>query len=149
MIFSLLCAFGAGITIVLSRSVNAALAERIGAYESSFFNYVTGLITSLLFLVLFALPTVDRLTQSVLPAESIMFLGGAIGVINIVILNLVVHKIPPLQLTLLIFIAQLASGIVLDWLLYDQFSMKKMIGCGIVFLGLLHYQYVLREQIQD
>ena len=146
MIISILCAFAAGITIVVSRSINAALAQHIGAYESSFFNYLTGLLTSIVFLFIFGISNLTALSKLPFASDPLLYLGGAIGVINIVILNLVVSKVPALQLTLLIFIAQLLTGMLLDWLLYDQSSFKKMFGCGIVLLGLLHYQYVLRKQ---
>lgn len=43
MIAFLLCATCAGMTIVLSRSVNGYLAQKVGAYQSTFFNYFTGL----------------------------------------------------------------------------------------------------------
>lgn len=146
MIISILCAFATGITIVVSRSINAALAQHIGAYESSFFNYLIGLLTSIVFLFIFGISNLTALSKLPFANDPLLYLGGAIGVINIVILNLVVSKVPALQLTLLIFIAQLLTGMLLDWLLYDQFSSKKMLGCGIVLFGLLHYQYVLRKQ---
>lgn len=146
LIVQILCAFSAGVCIVISRSVNGYLAEKIGAYQSSFFNYLTGLFTSLVIWLLMAFPTSAFLHNFYNIPNTIMFLGGVIGVINIVILNLVVSKIAPLQLTLIVFIAQLASGMVLDYFLYDSFSFKKLVGCCIVFLGLLHYQYVQRKQ---
>lgn len=46
---AVLCATCAGMTIVLSRSVNGYLAQKVGAYQSTFFNYFTGLFMSLVF----------------------------------------------------------------------------------------------------
>ena len=142
----LLCAFGAGISIVCARSFNAYLANKIGAIESSFFNYFTGFITSIIFLVCFSFSSYQTFFKFDELPNYWMLLGGIIGVANIIILNIVVNKIPPLQLTLVIFIAQLLSGMLLDLFLYNIFSIQKLIGCLIVVVGLLHYQYVLRKE---
>ena len=46
---AVICATCAGMTIVLSRSVNGYLSQKVGAYQSTFFNYFTGLFMSLVF----------------------------------------------------------------------------------------------------
>lgn len=57
LIVQILCAFSAGVSIVISRSVNGYLAKKIGAYQSSYFNYLTGLFTSLVIWLLMTFPT--------------------------------------------------------------------------------------------
>lgn len=137
---AVILAFGAGVTIVLSRSVNGLLASKVGAHTSTFFNYLTGTIGSLILVSLAFL-----LSQQ--PAilwkdfQPMMLIGGIIGVLNIMILNIVVLKISAVKLTLLAFIGQLASGIIIDYLLYDIFSLTKLIGCLIVTAGLILYQF--------
>lgn len=69
-----------------------------------------------------------------------MFIGGIIGVFNILILNIVVPKVSPVKLTLITFVSQLISGIILDYCFYDIFSVNKLIGCLIVVAGLFLYQ---------
>lgn len=146
MIISLMFAFMAGVTIVVSRSFNAFLANRIGATQSSFFNYFTGLIASLLFLIAISFTAHTAPFSFLDISDYWMLTGGIIGVLNIIILNIIVNKIAPLRLTLFIFIAQLISGMVFDICLYQQFSFQKFIGCVIVIIGLLHYQYVSHKQ---
>ena len=46
VLFAILC----GVTNVLSRSVNFVLSDKIGMYQSTFFNYVFGLAGSILIL---------------------------------------------------------------------------------------------------
>lgn len=137
-ICSIFFALLAGVSIVLSRSVNALLAEKIGALSSSFFNYASGLLASLAFLLLFAPHISPALPQLMKNGNAILLMGG---VINIIILNRIVTRIPPLQLTLIVFVAQLASGMLLDYFLLDLFSMRKLIGCSIVVIGLLIHTY--------
>ena len=140
-ICSIFFALLAGVSIVLSRSVNALLAEKIGALSSSFFNYASGLLASLAFLLLFAPHISPALPQLMKNGNAILLMGGVIGVINIILLNRIVTRIPPLQLTLIVFVAQLASGMLLDYFLLDLFSMRKLIGCSIVVIGLLIHTY--------
>ena len=86
-ICSIFFALLAGVSIVLSRSVNALLAEKIGALSSSFFNYASGLLASLAFLLLFAPHISPALPQLMKNGNAILLMGGVIGVINIIILN--------------------------------------------------------------
>ena len=136
-ICSIFFALLAGVSIVLSRSVNALLAEKTGALS----NYASGLLASLAFLLLFAPHISPALPQLMKNGNAILLMGGVIGVINIIILNRIVTRIPPLQLTLIVFVAQLASGMLLDYFLLDLFSMRKLIGCSIVVIGLLIHTY--------
>lgn len=146
-LFSILFALLAGVSIVVSRSVNALLAEKIGALSSSFFNYATGLMASLIFLLLFGLSTLPSLTQLKDNGNLVLLLGGVIGVVNIILLNRIVSRIPPLQLTLIVFTAQLTSGMLLDYFLLDLFSVRKLIGCCIVVIGLLLHTHAQSSSI--
>lgn len=141
MIFSML----AGVTIVVSRSINGYLAQKIGAYQSTFYNYLTGLIASLIALMIVGMPAVIYYDQIV--ATPTMLLGGVIGVFNILILNIVVPKIAPIKLTMITFVAQLLSGIVVDYLFFDMFTLSKLAGCVIVIIGLMVYQISEKNEI--
>ena len=137
---AVLCATCAGMTIVLSRSVNGYLAQKVGAYQSTFFNYFTGLFMSLVFLIILGFSHVQNFQSTVLLENPVMFIGGIIGVFNILILNIVVPKVSPVKLTLITFVSQLISGIILDYCFYDIFSVNKLIGCLIVVAALFLYQ---------
>lgn len=76
----------------------------------------------------------------------LMFIGGVIGVFNVLILNSIVSKISPVKLTLITFISQLMSGILLDYCFYGLFSLNKLIGGFIVMIGLMIYQLADHRQ---
>ena len=136
---AVILAFGAGVTIVLSRSVNGLLASKVGAHTSTFFNYLTGTIGSLILVILtFLLGQQPAILWK--DFQPMMLIGGIIGVLNIMILNIVVLKITAVKLTLLAFIGQLSSAILIDDLFFDIFSITKLLGCIIVTAGLLLYQ---------
>ncbi|MCR0264556.1 DMT family transporter [[Clostridium] innocuum] len=142
VVLSVLLALLAGISIVISRSINALLAEKTNALTSSFFNYVTGCVTSMLFLLLFGISSLSKLSQLQDNGNLFLLLGGVIGVLNIILLNHIVPRIPPVQLTLLVFIAQLLSGMLLDSFLLNLFSLQKLAGCFLVVIGMLLYTHV-------
>ena len=130
---AIICAIASGMTIVLSRSINGYLAKKIGPYQSTFFNYFTGLLTSSILLFFTLLPAFTKI-------DLIMLVGGIIGVFNVLILNIVVSKVTPIKLTLITFISQLLSGMILDYYIYHVFTLNKLIGCIIVIIGLIIYQ---------
>lgn len=146
---SILCALASGGSIVVARSINALLAEHIGTLPSSFFNYATGLLTSCFFLLGFGFSSLQKLPQITEHIQLIFLLGGVIGVVNIILLNRVVAHIPPLQLTLIIFVAQLGSSMLLDYFLLDLFSIQKLIGGLLVLAGLLLDTYTSKSQSKN
>ena len=137
---SIICAVLAGVTIVLSRSINSLLSQKLGPYQSTFYNYFTGFVTSCILFCIIGFPYLKDIQWHAIINNPMMILGGVIGVFNILILNIIVHKVSPIQLTLINFISQLLSGIVLDYCFYQMFSIQKFIGCCIVIIGLVIYQ---------
>ncbi|MED1093106.1 DMT family transporter [Bacillus paramycoides] len=126
-----------GVSIVVARIINANLATKIGIWEGTFFNYITGLFFSALFLIF----STDSLYISSHTLQSIPFavyLGGLVGVIVIVLSNYINPKISAFYLTLLIFIGQLFMGTVIDFLLSNELSIGKIVGGILVLLGLTY-----------
>lgn len=136
---AMIMALLSGSTIVISRSVNGALTSKTDGHTSTFFNYLTGTIGSILLFIL-SLIVIGQPNISLSHFQPVMLTGGIIGVFNIMILNYVVLKISAVKLTLLAFIGQLASGIIIDYFFYQIFSMAKIAGCLIVTLGLILFQ---------
>lgn len=146
---AIICAMLGGVTIVISRSINGYLSKRVGPYQSTFFNYLTGLLTSILFMFIMHETYFQETSITTILENPTMFLGGIIGVFNILILNIVVVKVSPVTLTLLTFIAQLASGMLLDYCIYGIFSFHKVIGCFLVVIGLIAYQFADQKETKE
>ena len=130
-----LAVFLSGVLLVISRSYNSRLAEKTSVYVSTFFNYVMGLLTAIpVFLFLGAGEPIFR-GFSLSPNWWIYF-GGAIGVATVWLSNVVVVKIPQLYITLLMFVGQVFTGVLLDALIDGAFSVANLIGGSLVALGL-------------
>ncbi|MBE5963016.1 MAG: DMT family transporter [Lachnospiraceae bacterium] len=131
----------AGTTIVTSRNVNAMLAKKIGAYESTFFNYLVGILLSIV-VFFFSREAFVPFFAPESFSDVIMYLGGILGVVAIVISNFITPNISAFLLTLLIFISQLVTGIVVDFFLYHEFSIPKVAGGLLVLIGLVYNLYL-------
>lgn len=134
-VLAVFLSFMTGFTIVFSRTINAGLAQKIGVMQSTFFNYLTGLLVSIL--LLFSIGTNEPLFAGVIISTDIwIYLGGFVGVVIITLLNYTVSKITSLYMTLLLFIGQVFSGLAIDFFLSSTFSIKNLFGGLMVVLGL-------------
>jgi transporter family-2 protein len=134
MLIMMIVAFMAGVTIVVSRMLNAKLTEYVGAHMSTFMNFVVGLLASILLAILVNAKLAETSAFSV--NELPLYLGGILGVAMVFISNVITKKIPAYQLTLLMFVTQLFIGLILDYFVYDIFSAGKLVGGVFVLLGL-------------
>ncbi len=135
----------AGATIVVGRMCNAELSGRIGNDKSTFYNYTTGLLGSMLLLFVVGGTLPGGIAQ---PLNLFMYLGGLVGIVNMFISNYITPKMSAYVLTLLIFVSQLASGIIIDALTGNGVSVGKVAGGILVLLGLLYNQNVDKKAKQ-
>lgn len=125
----------AGVTNVVSRNINSMLAERIGLFSGTFFNYATGLVFSGILLVLNG----EFLKLSSVYLKSVPFLaylGGLVGVIVVSLSSFIAPKISSFYMTLLMFLGQLFAGIAIDYFTLGIMSKGKIIGGLLVMAGL-------------
>ncbi|HZK29560.1 MAG TPA: DMT family transporter [Clostridia bacterium] len=102
----------AGISVVVSRSINARLAERVGALRGSFINHLVGLPVTILLVLLVSGSLAPPSTASGFRVW--IYLGGVLGVAAVLIFNVIVPKVSQFHLTVLTFVGQVFTGVVLD-----------------------------------
>lgn len=137
ILFAILC----GVSNVLSRSVNFVLSEKIGMYQSTLFNYIFGLSGSFL-LLLISGETFKLLTASSYNAPWFVYAGGLLGVIVVTMLSFLSSKVSSFYLTLLLFVGQIFTGIIIDALSTGEISFYQVIGGALVVLGLTYNLYI-------
>ena len=64
------------------------------------------------------------------------YLGGAIGILVVLLSNYTTPKVSNLSLSLLVFIGQLSIGILIDYYSYSTVSIGKILGGILILLGL-------------
>lgn len=127
--------FAAGISLVLSRTVNARLAEHTGALRGSLVNHLVGLpITVVLAFV--AANGTSVMASAGGTVRPWIYFGGVLGVVVVMLLNIMVPKIPGFQLSLLLFVGQIFTGILLDVAAGSAHSSASLWGGIIIAAGI-------------
>ena len=130
-----------GVTNVVSRSVNFVLSDKIGMYQSTFFNYVFGLAGSLLILLVSG-ETFKLFDASSYNALWYVYTGALVGVAVVTLSSYLSGKVSSFYLTLLLFVGQLFTGIVIDGLSTGKISIYQVVGGLLVILGLSYNLYI-------
>lgn len=123
-----LLAILAGMSIVISRTINANLASKIGIFQGTIFNYLVGLV--------------------VISVPWWTYLGGIVGVLVVSLSSYITPRISAFYLTILIFISQLFVGTLVDYALLGVFSHGKIIGGLLVFVGLTYNLYLDKQEFK-
>lgn len=133
----LMLSFISGSIIIISMTLNARLSSYMGLLEGTLVNFISGLCPAIIYLLI----NYNKFKVSkelILSVPFWMYLGGAIGVLVVSVSNYVVPKIPTIYVTLLIFIGQLIVGIIVDYCSGMTISKGKLIGGGLIILGLFY-----------
>src|SRR6056297_3649083 len=139
-----LFAFSAGALTLISMITNSKLASYVGTRQSTLVNFTAGLIVSI-FLYLMFQETTFKLVS--LPIWA--YFGGLMGIFIVIMSNIVIPKIPTVYTTLLIFIGQLLTGVLIDFIQYRELSVYKFIGVLLITAG-LYFNFIIdkKDQLQ-
>jgi transporter family-2 protein len=134
-VLAVLLSFFAGVNIVISRTLNAKLAEYTNIRTGTFYNYLIGLLISVPVYFIFG-RSEAVFTDFVFSPKIYIYFGGIIGVCVVLLSNITVIKISAFYLSLFLFIGQVFSSILIDVVISQTFSPRNMIGGIFVAIGL-------------
>ena len=144
-ILAVLISFIAGVNIVISRTLNAKLAERTSLRTGTFYNYIVGLLVAIP--VYFLLGRNETaFTEFVFSPKLYIYLGGLTGVCVVLLNNITVTKISSFYLSLFLFTGQVFTGILIDIIISKTFSVQNLIGGLFVAAGLCVNLIIDRRQ---
>ena len=132
-VLAVVVSFSAGVCIILSRTLNAKLTDLTSVRTSTFFNYFVGLIIAVPVFLLLGRGEIQGFTIS--PTWYI-YLGGLLGVGVVLTSSITALKISAFYLTLLIFIGQVFSGVLIDIIISGVLSARNLVGGVLVAIGL-------------
>jgi len=121
---------GAG--VVLGRMLNAQACVRVGLGRSTFNNYWVGLVACA-----FAMLAAGERLAPVQAGTPFMYLGGALGAGVVMLSSVVALRVSTLRLTLIAFVSQMATALLLDWIFSGAFSAPRAWGALLVLAGLV------------
>lgn len=137
-----LFAFIAGALTLISMITNSNLSAHIGTRQSTLVNFTAGLIVSVVLYYLF-----QKTTFKLINLPIWAYFGGLMGIFIVIISNIVIPKIPTVYTTLLIFIGQLLTGVLIDFIQYRELSLYKFIGVLMITAG-LYFNFIIDKKDQ-
>ena len=143
-----------GVFVVMSRTVNARLAEKTGAMQGSLINHLVGFPIVLLIAVIWCITSGSVPEVTAVPHIWI-YLGGMLGVTTVVLYNITVPKVSAFRQTILTFIGQVFTGIALDLLTGSGYSAVSFIGGIVVSVGIAlnicidHFSSSVQSSVQS
>lgn len=135
-LYAVLFSFAAGITIVLSRTVNGRLSDHTNALQGSFLNHLAGLPATVAIALLFERSNLAASIHTFSPRIWI-YLGGVLGVMVVLLFNMVVMKVSAFRITLLSFVGQVFTGILIDLFTKGSYSFNTFLGGLLVSAGIV------------
>jgi len=125
-----------GVITMIQMVYNAKLARLKGNLFSARNNVLSGLIVALIVYLFFS-PSeiINSATNLKNLSFSIIYGGGLLAILVVVGSNFVIGRIPTLYNALLLSSAQILTSVVLDFLMFDIFSITLLVGSLIVLLG--------------
>lgn len=137
-----------GILTTLSMIVNSSLGKKIGVLQSTCINYIVGLICSTLVLILLG-SSVKVNAETFLKMPFYIFLGGAIGVSVVYFSNIIIPKIPVVYSTLLLFVGQVVTGIIIGFFVMSEISFSKLVGAIVIIIGILYNSKIDAKEVKE
>ena len=129
-VLPVLLSFLMGVTLVISRSVNALLAKKTSLFVSTWYNYYVGLLSGLF-------TDIPLLPEAVGAVPVWAFFGGLMGVVTVSVQSFVTPRMPAFQLTLVLFVGQVFTGLMIDVLAGTGGSLQEWIGGVFAVAGLV------------
>ncbi len=135
-VLAMCLSFSIGGALVLQRVFNSKLAEKTNTTTSTAYTYIVGLVGSLITLILLG-QSEPMMINFTMPTNPIFYLGGAIGTITVVLSMMCVGKIASYNLSILMFIGQLFTGLIIDAVIAGEIIMINLVGGLIITFGLI------------
>jgi transporter family-2 protein len=123
-----------GVMILIQTIINSELAQKIGIFNSTFFNF---LISSVILVILMIANLIKFDIALVNRIPIYAYIGCILGVFIIITANYIIPKMSIFKSTLLMFLGQVLTGIVIDMMSGFDFSPKKSFGLALIITGML------------
>jgi len=138
VIFSII----AGISMSLQGVFNTRVSEKIGLWETNVFVQFTGLILTLIILLIAG----NGDFKAIKEVNKLYLLGGALGAIIIFTVMMGISSMGPTCSIAIILVAQLlAAGIIDSFGMFDspqiKFALSKFIGLGVMIVGIIIFKW--------
>ena len=135
MAFVLTLAFVNGCATVISKMINYRCTKYLGTNNGSLVNYIVATVLSFILLLVSTRFSVDLYSFGQAPWWA--YLGGAFGIVAFIISMITLSHLKVMESTILLLVGQLTAGILFDALMFQNISLKKILGIVLVAAGII------------
>ena len=135
MAFVLTLAFVNGCATVISKMINYRCTKYLGTNNGSLVNYVVASVLSLILLLVSSRFSVDLYAFKQAPWW--LYRGGAFGIVAFIISMITLSHLKVMESTILLLVGQLTAGILFDAFVFQNISVKKLLGILLVAAGII------------
>ena len=122
-------------SVPISKMINYRCTKYLGTNNGSLVNYVVASVLSLILLLVSSRFSVDLYAFKQAPWW--LYLGGAFGIVAFIISMITLSHLKVMESTILLLVGQLTAGILFDAFVFQNISVKKLLGILLVAAGII------------
>jgi uncharacterized membrane protein YdcZ (DUF606 family) len=133
MIYYILALF-MGVIVVITPVLNGQLTLRTSTYKTAHLSFLVGGLSATAIFLIFGNSIIG--TGFLSNTQPLYYSSIFFGVFLILLMNYYSSRIPAFLIVIIPFVGQTITGVLVDYYLIDKFSLTKLIGAGVILLGL-------------
>jgi uncharacterized membrane protein YdcZ (DUF606 family) len=133
MIYYLLALF-MGVIVVITPVLNGQLTLRTSTYKTAHLSFLVGGLSATAIFLIFGNSIIG--TGFLSNTQPLYYSSIFFGVFLILLMNYYSSRIPAFLIVIIPFVGQTITGVLVDYYLIDKFSLTKLIGAGVILVGL-------------
>lgn len=133
MIYYLLALF-MGVIVVITPVLNGQLTLRTSTYKTAHLSFIVGGLSATAIFLIFGNSIIG--TGFLSNTQPLYYSSIFFGVFLILLMNYYSSRIPAFLIVIIPFVGQTITGVLVDYYLIDKFSLTKLIGAGVILVGL-------------
>lgn len=131
----LVMALIAGINIIISNSINAALGKRIGLLNNALVFYIIALFTSSIAFILFSSGEPLR-TGQIIKIPIYVYIGTLVPIATLFLNTYTMQKFSVVNYVLITYIAEIITAVIIDYFISGVIQTPKIIGGVFMIAGI-------------
>ena len=136
--------FITGFSILLTILILGNLVSKVGLVQTAFINYSVGALFALIisFFTDFSFSVITKISPY-------LYLGALIGILVTALNGTIIRKIPAIYTTIIVFLGQISTGLLIDFFRFGFFDLYDFIGVVVVILGLVYNMHVDKIEMNN
>src|SRR6056297_1175769 len=133
MIYYFLALF-MGVIVVITPVLNGQLTLKTSTYKTAHLSFMVGGFSASIIFLVFGNSIIG--TGFISNIDPVYYSSIIFGVFLILLMNFYSSRIAAFLIVIIPFVGQTITGVLVDYYLIDKFKFTKLIGAGVILIGL-------------